>query len=142
MILRPTCLSSARPASRSARRAFTLMEVLVVVAIIFILASVSTVVVFRYLDESKDRIAKAGVRTLETAIKAHKITYGDYPESLGLLTQPLDGKPAALEPAALVDPWGREFVYEFQNRNPNTGVPHIYSLGGNPGNAQGVISNW
>jgi general secretion pathway protein G len=139
MILRPTLLRSAR---RAARRAFTLMEVLVVVAIIFILASVSTVVVFRYLDESRERIAKSGVKTLETAVNAYKITHGDYPPNLQVLTVASDGKPAPLAAEALIDPWQREYVYEPQNINPNTAVPRIYSLGANPGNPQGVISNW
>src|SRR5262245_4487521 len=141
MILRPSCLP-ARRTSLAARRAFTLMEVLVVVAIIFILASVSTIVVFRYLDESKDRIAKAGVRTLDTAIKAHKTTHGDYPQSLEELVLPTpDGKPAALEETALLDPWGRPYIYDVSQRNPRTGVPRIYSAGGEPGNAAGIIPN-
>src|SRR5262245_43706879 len=134
MILQPTYLSTARRASRAARRAFTLMEVLVVVAIIFILASVSTIVVFRYLDESKDRIAKAGVRTLDTAIKPHKTPHGDVPQTLEELTLPVDNKPAALEETALIDPWGRPFIYDVSQRNPRTGVPLIYSAGAEPGN--------
>lgn len=139
MILRPTRLTAARATRRSA---FTLMEVLVVVAIIFILASVSTIVVFRYLDESREKIARAGVKTIETAVKAHKVTHGDYPESLDILIQPLDGKPAALEESALIDPWQRPYVYDVSQRNPRTGVPLIYSGGAEPGNAEGFIKNW
>jgi general secretion pathway protein G len=142
MILRPSCLPAVRHASRAARRAFTLMEVLVVVAIIFILASVSTIVVFRYLDESKEKLARAGVKTLETAVKAHKVSHQDFPQSLEELTMPVEGKAAALEDSALIDPWGRPYVYDVSQRNPKTGVPLIYSAGPEPGNAAGFIRNW
>jgi len=123
------------------RRAFTLMEVLVVVAILVVLAGIG-VVVFRYLDESKEKVAYMGIRSLEDAASAYKISNGDYPESLVILTEPLDGKPAVLEEKNLIDPWGRAYIYEPQTRNPKTGKPRIYSQGVNPGNPGGVIANW
>lgn len=137
MLLRPTL----HTAPRQARRAFTLMEVLVVVAIIFILASVSTVVVFRYLDESKDKMAAVGVKTIDTAVRAFKVSHGDYPQSLEVLCQPLDGKPASLEEKALLDPWERPYQYDLGQRHPTTGMPLIYSAGSEPGTSA-PIRNW
>lgn len=144
MLLRqPSRCSASRAALRSTRRsAFTLMEVLVVVAIIFILASVSTVVVFRYLGESQEKIAKTAIKNIETACEAYKLSTGEYPQSLDLLTQPLNNKPAALEDAALIDPWQRPYQYDPASRNPKTGRPRIFSQGAEPGNPQGQISNW
>src|SRR5262249_45737509 len=63
------------------RRAFTLMEVLVVVAIIVVLAGVG-VAVFRYLDESKEKIALAGTKKLETAVTSYQMSNGQFPDSL------------------------------------------------------------
>src|SRR5262245_61397882 len=143
MILRPSSLSAVRHASRAARRAFTLMEVLVVVAIIFILASVSTVVVFRYLDESKEKAALMGVKTIDTAVTSYRTLYGEFPPDLITLANSTpDGKPAILEEAALMDPWGRPYVYEPQTRNPRTSKPLIYSTGPEPGNAAHYLRNW
>jgi general secretion pathway protein G len=132
---------AAARGTRAANRAgFTLMEVLVVVAILVILAGVGSVVVFRYLEESKENIAKLGVAKLETAVKAHKINHQDYPSDLISLTQPEGNKPAALEGKDLEDPWGQPFQYEPGNRNPMTGVPRISSMG-IPGGGT-PISNW
>jgi general secretion pathway protein G len=133
-----------QPRNRSRRRdAFTLMEVLVVVAILVVLAGIG-VVVFRYLDDSKERIAKVQIKTLETVINSFKITdaSGDFPPNLDVLTQPLDGKPAFLDPEKLIDPWQRPYQYDPNTRNPRTGIPLIYSQGINQGNPAGYIRNW
>ena len=83
---------AARPARGVARTGFTLLEVLVVVAILVVLVSVSSMAVFRYLEDSKENVAKAGIATLETAIQAYKLSQGDWPPDLNTLTQPQDGK--------------------------------------------------
>jgi general secretion pathway protein G len=129
--------------NRTRRTAFTLMEVLVVVAILVVLAGIG-VVVFRYLDDSKERIAKVQIKTLQSVIESFKITdaSGDFPPNLEVLTQPLDGKPALLDAEKLTDPWQRPYQYDPNTRNPNTGIPLIYSQGQNPGDAARYIRNW
>jgi general secretion pathway protein G len=128
----------------STRAAFTLLEVLVVVAILVVLAGVGSVVLFSYLDQSKEKAAKLGISSIEMAISAYKINdpQGEYPADLTVLTQPLEGKPAPLDAAALLDPWQRPYIYERDNRHPLTGKPLIYSLGMNPANQNGQIRNW
>ena len=122
------------------RPGFTLMEVLVVVAILVVLASIG-IGVFYYLDSAKDRIAYAQIRNLELAVDSHKLNTGTYPDTLDELTVPQGDKAAALSQQHLLDPWNRKYVYEPQNLNPATHKPKIYSLGANPGASQ-PISNW
>jgi general secretion pathway protein G len=124
---------------RTERTAFTLMEVLVVVAILVILAGIG-VVVFRYLEDSKDNIAKLNIRNLEDAAKAYKLTHSNYPESLQILAEPSDGKPAYIEESALLDPWGQPYQYQPQTLHPKTQKPKIFSNGA-PGTNK-PISNW
>ncbi len=129
------------------RAGFTLMEVLVVMAILVVLAGTGGVFYMKYLEDAKKDAAQIGVANLDQAVNAYKtnqrISGGDYPASVEELTRPsADGSPAALEVKALIDPWGRPYVYERENRNPLTGKPHIYSNGPNPGNPAGRISNW
>ena len=125
---------------RRRRPGFTLMEVLVVVAILVVLAGIG-VMVFRYLDESKEKIAKVNLKNLETAVTAYKLSHGNYPDSLQELTQPTDGKAAYLETKSLIDPWNRQYVYDPSTTNPQSGMPLIYSQGANPGSSP-QIRNW
>jgi general secretion pathway protein G len=120
-----------------ARGAFTLMEVLVVVAILVVLAGVGGVVYMRYLDKAKEDKARIDVNTLDEAVQAFKIENGDFPDSLLVLTQPTDNKPAALRETALLDPWNNQYQYQKDQRDP-TGRPHIFATA--PGGK--IIDNW
>ncbi len=122
------------------RPAFTLMELLVVVAIIVMLAGVSAWGYMRYLESSRESIAKIKISTIEKALDGYKIENGEYPESLQVLTQPLNGKAAPLEAKDLLDPWGQPYAYEPQNLNQSTFKPRVYST--HPMAGGGQISNW
>jgi general secretion pathway protein G len=122
------------------RTGFTLMEVLVVVAILVILAGVGSVAIFKYLDEAKESTARLQIKNIETAVQAYKIKHGDYPETLDALVVAEDGKPAPLDPSQLDDPWKRRYEYHPQDLD-STGKPLIFSHGATPGNEAGVISN-
>jgi hypothetical protein len=96
----------------------------------------------RYLEEAREKAAHLGVKNLETAVKAFKISQGDYPPSLDILAEPLDGKEAAVDESALYDPWKQKYEYEYGNRHHRTGVPLIFSHGPNQGDPSSRISNW
>jgi prepilin-type N-terminal cleavage/methylation domain-containing protein len=73
-----------------ARKAFTLVEMLVVITIIGILAALGTPAVFKALEASKKARIKAEITNLESALQQFKTQYGDFPPSdfSGDLTQP------------------------------------------------------
>jgi general secretion pathway protein G len=123
---------------RSAARAFTLMEVLVVVAIIVVLAGIGTVA-FRYLADSKENICKASLKQVETAVMGYYYKHQQMPDNLEILTQRIDGSTAYLRPEDIRDPWGRPYIYEPGNMS-STGAPRIYS-NGDPA-APKIIANW
>jgi len=123
------------------RPGFTLMEVLVVVAILVVLAGIG-IGVFYYLDSSKDRVALIQIRNLESAVSGYAALHdGNYPESLQAMTVPENDKPAPLSAQQLMDPWNRPYVYDPQQRHPATHKPLIYSQGANPGQST-PIRNW
>src|SRR5438105_7987987 len=98
--------------SRAAARAgFTLMEVMVVVAMLVILAGTASVYYMRALDDARMDRAKIGVQTLDTAAGLYQVKFGDYPQTLALLVNPPDGSRPFLETSDLLDPWGREYHY-------------------------------
>jgi general secretion pathway protein G len=125
------------------RAGFTLMEVLVVVAIIVILAGAGGYIYMSHLENAKKDLAKTGAMALDQQVNAYRVRHGDYPPDLLTLTQPgSDGTPAALESKVLLDPWSRPYVYEPANLHPLTRKPHIYSEGPSPGTPGSRVSNW
>jgi hypothetical protein len=94
-------------------------------------------------DNARQERAKVNLKVLSVAVTKYFIDQGQYPPSLKALTekQPGGGR-ELLEPTALIDPWGRPYVYEPNVVNPQTGTPLIYSQGPRPGDASGHIRNW
>jgi general secretion pathway protein G len=126
------------------RGGFTLMEMLVVVAILVVLAGTGSVIYMRYLDDAKKDRARIDVRMLTQVVETYQVKHSDFPPSLAVLTQPEpDGSKPYLEHGALLDPWGREYQYAFPGQHHAlTGKPDIWSLGPRAGDASGMIGNW
>jgi general secretion pathway protein G len=138
MILQP---SSRNRALR--RGGFTLMEVLVVVAILVIMAGTGGVIYINYLQKAKMDRAKMDVQALTVAVQAYEANYGNLPTSLQQLTQLMpDGTKATVEASQLLDPWGNMYQYNPQGTHHGaTGKPDIWSQGPPNGNGQ-MIGNW
>jgi general secretion pathway protein G len=127
---------------RSRRAAFTLMEMLVVVAIIVILAGLGGYYFLGQAEEARKSAAKVQVRMLTTAAESYNVQHkGQFPDSLDILLQKdQDGLGPYLKSAeALIDPWGRQYAYDKNGNNNNGMQPDIYSMGGNDGKQ---IGNW
>jgi general secretion pathway protein G len=98
-------LTTVRDARRSAtatrRAAFTLLEVLIVVAILVILASAASIALFRYLEDAKVGRAKTDMRVIELAYKKYYAEKGTWPENIQQIAPQLEQ-----DQAGLIDPWG------------------------------------
>jgi general secretion pathway protein G len=110
-----------------ARSAFTLMEMMVVVAIIVVMVGAAVPIYFNSLENSKRDRVKMDVKTLEDAASRYNLRQGHFPDSLQVLTQPDDSGIPALEAKSIVDPWGQPYVYSAADINPTTQVPFVYS---------------
>jgi type II secretion system protein G len=134
---------TARNRRMGNRAAFTLLEVMIVVVIVAILAGAGGFVYMTHLETAKKDLAKSGVMGLTQQVQIYKTQNGDYPPDLLTLTRPgNDGTAAALKESALLDPWGRPYMYEPTTLHPLTKEPRIYSQGPNPGLPGSIISNW
>jgi type II secretory pathway pseudopilin PulG len=69
------------PFSQPGRRAFTLVELLVVITIIIILMGLLTPVIMIALGNAKEARIIGDIAGLDTALKAYKEKYGSYPPS-------------------------------------------------------------
>lgn len=108
-----------RPTADRSRAGFSLLEILVVLAIIALIAAVVGPRLFAQLDRSKTTTARVQIRSLEAALDTMRLDIGRLPteqEGLALLTQ---GDAAQvpgwagpyLDKALPVDPWARPYVY-------------------------------
>jgi general secretion pathway protein G len=88
------------------RAAFTLMEVLIVVAIIVILASLGGFLLIDQYETSKVGTAEAKIHTIEQAVETYYLRTGDYPADLSQLVGT-----ALKKPQDIIDPWGNQYQY-------------------------------
>lgn len=113
------------------KKSFTLVELMVVVAIIGILATVVVVNVVGQTYEAKKAKVKADFASIKTALRMYKLNNSRYPRQIDELLQPgNNGKPAALEELAQ-DPWGNDYVYEYRSGSKYQLIS--YGADGQPG---------
>ena len=122
---------------------FTLVELMVVIVIIGLLATVVLVNVMPSQDKAMAVKAKADIATLEQAMEMYRLDNFRYPsggEGLNALVSPAPGsqsgqyRPGGYVKSVPSDPWGRPYQLSVPGR---AGPFDIYSLGadGAPGGA-------
>jgi general secretion pathway protein G len=98
-----------RRAAVRAARGMTLLEIMVVIAIIGIVMTAIGVGVVGYLNKAKVSACKSQLANIANAVQMYALD-GEYPANLGVLTE---GAGAPLKPKQLKDPWGQEFQYQY-----------------------------
>ncbi len=129
-----------RKCRATVRSGFTLMELLVVVAILVVLAGAAVPIYMKHLDEAKKSMAWNNAKTLEGVCETFKIKNGDYPPSLSELAHPSDGSKPYIEEKDLLDPYQHEYQYANPGQHSTIGKPDIWSNGQGGNDVQ--IGNW
>jgi general secretion pathway protein G len=116
-----------RQLTHARRSAFTLLEVLVVVAILVVLASVSSIYVFRYLEDAKIDKAKLQAANIAKAAKSYILKNNGSTEGLSLqaLIQPprpfLEGGNEAI-----TTPFGTPFDMQIGNDDGSANIVVLF----------------
>ena len=139
----------SRTRIRPASRAFTLIELLLVMVILAILAAV---VVPKFTARSKDAkisAAKTSIAAFTTALEAFEVDMGRYPnstEGLAVLRTPpadaSDWKGPYVQKDIGSDPWNNPYVYRYPGQH-NVNSYDLFSMG--PDGKEGGgddIDNW
>lgn len=113
---------------------FTLVELLVVLAILGLLVAIASPQVLKYLGRAKSDTAQIEIKNLSAALDLFMIDVGRYPtqqEGLAALITNPGGLPTWRGPylkatAVPLDPWGHQYQYRFPGQH---GDYDLYTLG-------------
>ena len=116
------------------QKGFSLIELLIVVAIILIIAAIAIPNLLRARMAANEASAVASLRTMNTALITYNSTYGQYPSSLTSMADVAAGTTPTSTSADLLDPvlsaaTPQKSGYNFVYAAP-TNV--IYTIRGNP----------
>jgi general secretion pathway protein G len=99
---------------------FTLIEILVVMAIIGMLAVMVAPNIFNQRAGAQRDAAISQISSLEAALDTYRLDVGEYPDSLDGLIQNDSGRASwngpYLRRALPKDPWGNDYIYDSSGR--------------------------
>ena len=134
---------------------FTLVEILVVIVVIGILATLVAPNVFRHVGSANMSTARSQIEMLGAALDAYRLDNGRYPTTqqglAALWDRPLgDPQPRSwrgpyLKKNVPLDPWGNAYVYQSPAQQSRMGYDLLsYGADGKPGgeSEDADIASW
>jgi general secretion pathway protein G len=131
---------------RVRRQGFTLLEILIVLAIIGVIAAMAVPRLLGQQREANVKITKQAIANLQQAVEIYAVgNNGEPPQTIDLLLQPAHPGAEPILDKVPVDAWGQPLFYEYPNTKASTSNPAIWSGGPNRKNDNGGgddINNW
>lgn len=137
---------------RIRRQGFTLVEVLLVLVILVVIASLAVTAYGPVRKQANVKAARAQIGVFESALGLFQVNIGDYPstdqgldslrEAPSDLNDPDAWAGPYLQKAVPNDPWGQPYQYEYPGTHDEN-MPDIWSMG--PDMTDGTdddVGNW
>ena len=138
------------PKSRRATRAFTLLEILIALAILGLLVGLAVGNLDKIFGNSQESVAKLFVQeSIKIPLNTYKMSMGTYPTTAeglqALVAAPANNSdnwrgPYISDGKLPMDPWGQPYQYAFPGTH-NKDTYDVWSKGP-PGSSAGEIGNW
>lgn len=126
------------------RKGFTLIEMLIVIIILGLLASLVGPKLFTKVDKARIQTTKAQIELLSAAIDTYRLDMGKFPKSLDEIRRSEDSRWEGpyLPKDVPLDPWNNPYVYKYPGEH---GPYDIISYGqdgkpGGEGNDRDIVS--
>ena len=130
------------------RRAFTLIELLLVLVILAVLAAVVVPKFTSRSEQARTTAAKTDISSMETALDAFEVDCGRYPSSeeglRALVEAPgnvQNWRGPYLKRGVPNDPWGNPYVYRYPGTNNPSGFD-LFSMGPDGREGNDDLTNW
>lgn len=116
------------------QRGFTLVELLVVLVILGLIATLAAPRVIKFIAGARSDTAKVQIERLSSTLELYRLEVGRYPSEdenlIALVERPADAErwagPYLTNNDGIVDPWGRDYIYVYPGEH---GDFDLYSLG-------------
>jgi general secretion pathway protein G len=141
-----------RPGAASSARGFSLIEILIAIALVALLASVALNQLTGIFGDNQEQAAELFVTSSsELALTRYRLDVGSFPsteEGLGALLRPPAGKEARWKGPYIkeepIDPWGNPYQYRYPGTRNVSGSRgyDIWSLGADGTESSDDIGNW
>jgi len=135
---------SKRRIPRKGQRGLTLIEILVVVAILGMIAGIVGITVANQLGEARIDTAKVQIKNIGDALELYKVKFNKYPttaEGLDALVSPPEGRQPLMETIPS-DPFGQDYLYVYPGTH-NQSKFDLYSKGPDgTADTDDDITNW
>ena len=108
-------------------KGFTFVELVIVIAILAMLATLAVSQYRRLLPNAKIDLVSTDFRTFETALEVYAASYGQYPTTEEGLQKLITAELIKKTKGALNDPWGNPYNYRYPGNFSD--APEIWSYG-------------
>lgn len=125
----------SRHGNRTAESGFTLIEIMVVIVILGLLATLASKNIFGLFAENQEKLAHNKVRMLHDSVGVFKLNRGRMPRTLEELTEG-DEKNGPIEKELPKDPWNNDYMLKEGDRR---GEYIVLSMG--PDGQEGTVDD-